>query len=50
MRCGAGGGLGVGGDLVAAAAQVLHEGMARGEDPHGALAFQPSHRPQMTGA
>jgi hypothetical protein len=28
-----------------AAAQVLHEGMSRGEDPGGAMALQPAHRP-----
>jgi len=35
-----------GGDVVVAAAQVLHEGMPGGEDPRGAVAFQPAHRPQ----
>jgi hypothetical protein len=37
---------GLGGDVVVVAAQVLHEGMTRGEHPRGAMALQPAHWPQ----
>ena len=40
-RCGACGGRGVGGDVVVAAAEVLHERMTGGEDPRRAVALQP---------
>jgi hypothetical protein len=37
---------GLGGDVVVAAAQVLDEGMPRGEDPGGPVALEPAHWPQ----
>lgn len=37
---------GLGGDVVVAAAEILHEGMTWGEDPRGAMPLQPAHRPQ----
>ena len=37
--------MGVGGDVVVAAAEVLHEGVTGGESPRGAVAFQSAHRP-----
>jgi hypothetical protein len=37
---------GLGGDVVVAAAQVLHEGVSRGENPARAVTLQPAHRPQ----
>jgi hypothetical protein len=36
----------VDGDVVVAAANVLHEGVAGGEDPCGAVTFQSAHRPE----
>ena len=35
---------GVGGDVVVAAAEVLHESVTGGEDPRGAVALQSAHR------
>jgi len=37
---------GVGGDVVVAAANVLREGVAGGEDPCGAVTSQSAHRPE----
>ena len=34
----------VGGDVVVAAAQVLYESVASGQDPRGPVAFQSAHR------
>jgi len=34
----------LGGDVIVAAAQILHEGMSRGEDPGGAVTLQAAHR------
>jgi hypothetical protein len=34
-----------GGDVIVAAAQVLHEGTSRSENPGEAVALQTSHRP-----
>jgi hypothetical protein len=36
----------VGGEFVVAAAEVLHECMASGQDPRGPVAFEAAHRPQ----
>jgi hypothetical protein len=36
----------LGGDVIVSAAQVLHEGMSRGENPARAVALQLAHRPQ----
>lgn len=36
----------VGGDLVVATAQVLHEGVTGGEDPRRAMPLQAPHRPE----
>ncbi len=33
-----------GGDVVVAAAQVLYESVASGQDPRGPVAFQSAHR------
>jgi hypothetical protein len=38
---------GIGGDVVLAAAQILHGRMTRSEDPRRAVAFQAAHRPQL---